>query len=416
MKKESARRGRRSTLPTTDLGKFIQQKLDSMKITRAQFAEKLGVSPATIGRLLNGDTKVVRSVNVQGMYEALELDDMDRRTFLQVIGAATSATFALATGVSVPKTARYRVDPDLISDHADALSRLLDEGQADYVRKSAQLWYDKLMQEPSKKDVRLGSLQIRFGILLGAAQEFTLPWYHRDRVAIQTYKSIEESVIERFGLNTFAHEHALLLSHQAPLHRAMRRFEESSKEFEDAIYWVRDVDDPRLRATLFRDRIHGNAVLGNELHWAYQLDEARKDAARTTSVFDSEIFLMLNYAEGEGLKRFAFNTRKELSYQVRAEYARRALQIFAPLHNDQSQQNMPQYLLMQVSEAQCLIWLDPYETIFRLQKIRNLAELFFPALLKKMDTTLLFAQKRLNACKGDSPLQFDLDAKLRARH
>jgi transcriptional regulator with XRE-family HTH domain len=409
-----ARRGRRVTSPATELGKFMQQRLDSLRITRVEFARRLRVSPSTIGRLLNGETRIVQRVSAQGICEVLALDETDRRTFLQLIGQASTATFALATGTAIPKTPKYKIDLELAEDHANALSRLLNQGEARYVRESSQRWYSKLLQEqPAAKDTRLGAVQIRFGLLLGAAQEFTLPWYQRDQVAIQTYNSIEDNVICRFDMNTFRQEYAIVLSHRAPLYRALGRFDESAIEFDDALYWVQTVDDPRLRANLFRSRIHARAVQGDEIGWVKELEEACRDAQRMSSAYTEENLGMLNYAEGEGYKRFAFNPHKELSMSLRAKYAQHALQSFAYSRKDTQQQPMAQHLLMQVSEAQCLIWIEPEEAICRIEQIREIVERFFPALLNKINSTLRFARQRLQACKSDFPLLFDLDARYR---
>jgi len=406
------RRGRRITSPATDLGKFIQQRLDSLGITRVEFARRLGVSPSTVGRLLNGETRIVQRVSTEGICEVLELDEIDRRTFLQLIGAASTATFALATGMAMPKTPKYKIDLELAEDHANALSRLLNQGEARYVKESSQYWYSRLLQEkPTVKDTRLGAVQIRFGLLLGAAQEFTLPWNQRDRVAIQTYNSIEDNVICRFDLNTFRQEYAIVLSHRAPLYRSIGRFDESTIEFDDALYWVQTVDDPRLRANLFRSRIHARAVQGDEIRWAKELEEARRDAQRMSTAYADETFGMLNYAEGEGYKRLAFNPRRELSMSLRATFAHHALQSFEYSRKGTQQQPMAQHLLMQVSEAQCLIWIEPEEAICRIEQIREIVERFFPALLNKINSTLQFARQRLQARRNDFPLLFDLDAR-----
>lgn len=413
-KSAHTRSGRRVTSPATELGKFIQQRLDSMRITRVEFARRMGVSPSTVGRLLNGETRVVQRVSAQGICEILALDDTNRRTFLQLVGKASTATFALATGTAIPKTPKYKIDLELAEDHANALSCLLNQGEARYVRESSQRWYSRLLQEQSAvKDTHLGAVQIRFGLLLGAAQEFTLPWYQRDQVAIQTYNSIEDNVICRFDMNTFRQEYAIVLSHRAPLYRALGRFDESATEFDDALYWVQTVDDPRLRANLFRSRIHAKAVQGDEIRWAKELEEACRDAQCTSIPYTEENLAMLNYAEGEGYKRFAFNPRRELPMSLRAKYAQHALQSFEHSRKYTQQQPMAQHLLMQVSEAQCFIWIELEEAICRIEQIREIVERFFPALLNKINSTLHFARQRLQTRRNDFPLLFDLDARYR---
>lgn len=120
----SIRRGRRATTPTTELGCWLQQQLDLIPLSRAEFARRLHVSPSTISRLLNGDTRVVQKVSVEGICEVLRLEEMDRRIFLQLVATATTETFAFATGAQVPTIKKQKIDLDLADDHAEALHLL----------------------------------------------------------------------------------------------------------------------------------------------------------------------------------------------------------------------------------------------------------------------------------------------------
>ncbi len=408
--KSSPRRGRRANVPTTALGTWLQQRLDALSITRIEFARRLHVSPSTVGRLLNGDTRVVQRVSAEGICRALELGDMDRREFLRLMGVASAETFAFATGATTPRVQKYKVDLDLANDHANALSRLLDRGEAAYVRESAQLWYDKLTQDqPYVKDIQLGAVQIRFGIQMGAAQEFTLPWHQRSQVAIETYTALEEDVICRYDLKTFRQEYAIVLSHRAPLYRSTGRFHESERDFENAIYWVKTVDDPQLRANLLRSRAHLMVVQNDELRWRRAIEEARKDTYYL-SAYRQESLQMIDYTEGEGLKRLAFSLRKELPIAKRKEYALRALDSFKQ-SNHGVELVISQHLLTQVSEAQCLIWIDPEEAIRRVELLWNETSLYFPALLDKMKRTVQMARKRLMVRPGEPLPLFHLDAR-----
>lgn len=230
------RRGRRSSQPRTELGLLIQKHIDHLGITRAELAQRLHVSSSTVGRLLNGDTRVVQRVSAESICDALGLDEMDRREFMKLAGGVSAATFAFATGASASKLSKSLVDLDLANDHADALSRLINQGDVRFVMESAQRWYNRLLQNPPDKDQYYAATQIRYGILLGSAQEFVLPWFQRSQAAIQTYNSIEQEVILRFGVRTFRHEYANLLSHRAPLYREIGQYEESGLQFEDGIY------------------------------------------------------------------------------------------------------------------------------------------------------------------------------------
>src|SRR5712691_5122762 len=124
---KSSRRGRRSSPPRTELGLFIQKCIDRLGITRTELAQRLHVSPSTVGRLLNGDTRVVQRISAESICDALQLDEMDRRSFLKLASAAGVSTFAFATGSQMPKLSRSKIDLELAEDHADALERLLDK-------------------------------------------------------------------------------------------------------------------------------------------------------------------------------------------------------------------------------------------------------------------------------------------------
>jgi transcriptional regulator with XRE-family HTH domain len=410
----SPRRGRRSSTPSTELGLCIQQHLDRLGITRTELAKRLHVSPSTVGRLLNGDTRVVQRVSVENICNALELNEIDRRVFLKLAGVASAGTFALATGAYVTRSTQSQektIDLDLAEDHANTLQRLLDRGDAQYVVESARRWYDRFSVKQPSRDIRLGVLQARFGILLGHAHEFVVPWYHRGQVAIQTYNAVESDVILRFDLKTMRKEYAILLARRAPLLREVGQYEESAAQFEDGIYWVKTVDDPLVRADLFRSRMHISAVQGDQMRWQRELEEARKDALFLDPGYQQEVFGLLDYVEGEGYKRFAYNTRMNFSIRMREAYAMQALQSFAQAAQSTSMCPDTQKMLMQVSEAQCLVWIDPQEAFHQVEMLRFIAEQQFPALVEKIDRVIYFARQRLAASRSDLPLLFDLDAR-----
>lgn len=408
----SMRRGRRPLTPTTKLGVWLQQQLDLIPLTRAEFAKRLYVSPSTVGRLLNGDTRVVQKVSVESICEALRLEEIDRRVFLQLVATATTETFAFATGAQAPTMKKQKIDLDLADDHAEALHRLRDRGDAQYVMQSAHRWYEKLYREqPTAKDTRYASTQIRFGILLGAAQESGLSWSRRGPIAIRTYKHVEEAVIYRYNLNTFRQEYANLLSHSAPLYREIGKYEEGIQEFNDALYWVERVDDPLLRANLLRSRAHIWAAQGEELRWRYAIEEARRDALLQEDQYSEMALGMVGYVTGEGYKRFAFTTREELPLNERIRYANLALESFAQSRDILGKESLSYYMLAGVSEAQCLVWVDPEEALRRLGTMREQVKRLYPSLLEKMKRTEQFAHKRLLLKRGELLPQFNLDTR-----
>jgi hypothetical protein len=65
-------------------------------------------------------------------------------------------------------------------------------------------------------DKELATMQLRFGILLGQAQEAVHPWYQRCAIALHTYKHVQERILSRFPLNTFQADYAMLCALRAP--------------------------------------------------------------------------------------------------------------------------------------------------------------------------------------------------------
>jgi hypothetical protein len=153
------------------------------------------------------------------------------------------------------------------------------------------------------------------------------PWYERYR-AIQTFDAIEYKIICRFNLDIFRQEYAILYSYRAPLYREVYNYDESTKQFEDGMYWARKVDDPMLVAQMF-DGIHNSAVLGKEVQWRYQLEAAYKEAFRMSRGYSESALAELHYLEAEGYKRLAFNHLQELPKHVRIAFAQKALISFA---------------------------------------------------------------------------------------
>lgn len=416
----TVRRGRKAKVPKTELGIFLQKHLDSRGLTRAEFAKRLGVSPPTIARMLNGDTKVIHSqqIHVESISNVLGLDEAERQTFLKIVGGAS---FALTTGTQAPATLKYHIDLDLAEDHAQTLQYLLNQGgDVQHVVKSAGMWYSALLNSSSDaKEVRLATIQIRFGLLLGGAQEVILPWYKRTH-ALQIYDSIENDVISRFKLNTFQHEYAILHSRRAPLYRDLYNYDESRKQFDDGRYWAKSIDNPALRITLF-DHAHISATLGQETQWHRQIEEAYREALAMGHSYRDAALVELSHVEAEGYKRLAFNPYKELPRQLRLKYAKKAYDIFvksltlteqcddvyssvAQISTEQTARGHS--LLTRVGLAQCLVLVDPEEAIRIIEQIRNDILIHYPGLVVKIERTLSVAQGQLHVHRSNPLLLF----------
>lgn len=122
-----------------------------------------------------------------------------------------------------------------------------------------------------------------------------------------------------------------------------------------------------------------------------------------------EIGGLLDYVEGEGYKRFAYNVRQDLSESARRRFAERALQSFTRSRYGTENYVKAHAMLRIVSEAQCLIWIDVHEAIRRVELLRAEAEIEYPALVEKINRVVFFAQQFLHSRKSDAPLRFNLD-------
>jgi len=396
-----------------------------MNITRAELAKRLQVSASTIVRMLNGDTKVIQKISPESISNALELDEMERRAFLKI---ASTAGFALATGVATSKAVlRYKIDLDMADGYVESLRRLFDQGgHAHYVLESAQKAYDRLTEEAVlyPKDKRLAATQLHFGLLLGNAQAFILPWDQRAARVFRTYTMVEKDVIRHFELQTFQHDYAILLANRAPFLRELGNFDRSLLNYDLGIHLAKGIDDPSLRAGLFRNRAYIHAIIGDETRWRWELDGARRDALQISATYPEETLALITYTEAEGYKRLAFNPRMELPRRVRLEYAQHALHNFTQAlaemeHRPEVQGSLMRSatelssrsltLLTRVSEAQCLVLIDPAEAIRRLEQMRNDVEMYYPALLAKLERTLRIARGQLQAHRSNPLLLFGRD-------
>lgn len=96
----TAQRGRKARKPQTDLGIFLQTRLDARNLKRFELAQRLQVSPATLGRLLNGETKTVTSINSEDICCALALNDQEKQELLKLLTGIESRALTLLSEVS----------------------------------------------------------------------------------------------------------------------------------------------------------------------------------------------------------------------------------------------------------------------------------------------------------------------------
>lgn len=333
------------------------------------------------------------------------LDEAKRNTLrklLALIGASMGVSLVYAASEPVPapqlSTVGNSPDLDLIGSYTEALQELLAKGEAQYVMRASQSAYYRLLQEyPYSKDVSLVGTQLRLGMLVAASQEYALPWYQRDQAIIQTYNQIENAIIRNRDVcnPSLQHGYAQLLAKRGRQHRVLWQFEECVKECEDGLASLREIDDSSLRTHFLCERAHIEATRGDEPLWMRKLAEARLGALDMKPTDREKALNQVVYMQGEGYKRFAFQTQKEFPLSVREHYARLALKHFTQWNGATIELAGFESLVAQVSKAQCLILLDPDEALHLAGQMRKRAEQRYPALLDKIQRVVFLSQQRL---------------------
>lgn len=322
-------------------------------------------------------------------------------TLLKLIGTGVSASLILTNGelteILPAKATENHLDLDVIGGYTDALQALLMRGEGHYVMHTSQHLYHKLLQEyPHSTDIRLAEVQIRLGMLIGAAQEYALPWYQRDQAVMQTYNHIEQNIFRKFETSgSLQIEYTRLLAKRGRQHRVLWQFEECIKECEDGLVFLREGDDFSLRTHLLCERAHIEATRGDELLWMRKLEEARTGALDMNPPDREKALNQVDYMQGEGYKRFAFHTQKDLPIAVREGYAKLALNQFTQWQGTTIELPGFETLVVQVSKAQCMILIDPSEAIDLAGELGRQVEKRYPALLDKIHRVIFLAQRRL---------------------
>jgi len=287
---------------------------------------------------------------------------------------------------------------DVIENSIESLRRLLAKGEVHFVLRSSLSLYNKLLQEyPTSKDMHLIDAQFRLGMLVGAAQEYLLPWYQRDQIVLQTYNHIEDTVLRRVdGSNPFRHEYARLMAKRGRHNRVLWQFEAAIEACEDGLTSLQDRDDPSLQTLFFCERAHIEATRGDELVWMRKIEEARKGILHLKPADYERALKQVEYIQGEGYKRFAFHMQKDFSMSIREKYVRYALDYFTQWQRVTIELPGFEDLVSQVSKAQCLILVDADEAVSLARQLEKHAEQYYPSLLDKIHRVLYLAQQRLH--------------------
>jgi tetratricopeptide (TPR) repeat protein len=321
---------------------------------------------------------------------------MQRRDFLKL--ALNASVFALVRNAALPVQAKFTtIDLDWAEEYARELQCLFEKGNVQYVLEAATHCYNMIEHAQFPATVsRAAELQMRFGLLLARVQDATLPWYQRAYPAIQTYNRIEEEILHKYPLRAFPFYRAYLLAHRGPLFREIGQLEKSIEQFTRALdTHIHDLDDTALHVELYYSRAHVWAVRGNINNWLQDLEAARTVAQTAQGDQRKQLLGLINYTQGEGYKRLAYNRRLDLSDPQRAQCAARGLTCFEQAHFALEKCWAAHTLIHGVAEAQCLVWLDPNESILQAERLRVQAHRVYPSIVQKIDHTIRVARSRL---------------------
>ena len=395
---------------------------ESRRFLREAFGatdEELGLDLVAYVEASQGDEQQIATPTLQELASLSDLlkgkgdrmvrfDESKRKTLQKLLTMAKAAAVAplvladvesrsSSPGILPSQAVGNNFDLDLVDRYTEALRGLLAKGDAQYVLHASQDLYSKLLQgHPSSRDIRLAEAQLCLGMLVGAAQEYALPWYQRDQAVMQTYNHIEDNILCKFDVSsTLQLEYARLLAKRGRQHRVLWQFEACVRECEDGLAALRDVDDYSLRTHFLVERAHIEATRGDELLWMRKLDEARRGALDMKIADRGPALSQVDYMQGEGYKRFAFHTQKDLSMSIREKYANFALGQFTQWQGATIELPGFEDLVVQVSRAQCLILVDPDEAIHLAKQLGKQAEQRYPALLDKIHRVIFLAQQRL---------------------
>lgn len=345
-------------------------------------AEELGLAP-------NFDTFIV-TVSKQGDAIMVKFDENKRKT-LAKMGLGTSALI-IGSGFSLPAKANTP-DLELIENHISSLTRLMINGETEYVAQQAENFYKSLSTKyPGDKTV--APVRLNAGLILATAKEYTLPWYQRSTHVFQIYNELETMIQECSLVNSPLHTR--LIARRGRYRRVLWDFDKGIQECNQALSNSVMQENYELYTHFLCECAHIEATRGDEIEWLHKLEKARRDVLILSEEQRTKALNQINYIQGEGYKRFAYHTNKKIALSERKKYANLALKHLDRWDGASIEVPGFEYLVVQVSKAQCMILIDPEEALNLAESIREKV-LNYPTLLDKIHRIDLLAHRRLTA-------------------
>lgn len=390
--------------PALRFGQFVRDRMDTKGLSQSVLAHTLKVAPSTISRLTRGKLATTHAVDADTMCRALDLNEMDRRTFFVL--AAQACLLPIVYRASPIQLRFQSFEQSLglslasIEQEMVTLRERRNNGEVAAVYQRAEELFELLFNRPLPvtqitRTPEIARAKLMVGFEFCEAQAAHLDWYLRIPKMIQTLDRMESDVVLRFPSRVFAAEHGHLLNLRGPLfYKRLNQkglsdsYQESIGELSYALESQRSwYDEPTLHVELLRNRAHAYLLQGDERKWRADLDVAR-NVARGMHNEERETFqALVEYSWGEGFTRLAY--RRDIPLQMRRSYLQTALNMLseseAVFHRHHRWQGYA--LLAQIAGAQCLILQDVDEALRRSECSRAAAQQFYPSLLAKIART-----------------------------
>jgi plasmid maintenance system antidote protein VapI len=391
--KQVSKRGRKAVEPLTDIGRFLEDHLRENGMRRSDLAKAIEVAPSTITRFMQGNTAAIREETKERICRELGLDTSARLEFDRL------TAHELQVAITVHKFTS--IDLDELAKNLHELQGFYERGLADFVLLEAHRLYLFLKRaEFSKSERRALDLQWRFGMLRGSANEAAVQWDDRVIPTIAFYNELEEEIKLRGIQEDLSKIYiAHIQTRRAPLYRQLNKYQQSLREFTEALdvyaHYLDTSEDRRLLVELYYSRAHVYAVQGMKERWEKDIERARmraeeeKDEKRRR-----ELVGLVVYTEGEGYKRLAFNEERAFSKETREEFARKGLALFGISHMEESKW-VGHGILNGVARAECMALIDPAAALKEAERLRTEATRSYPSIVQKIDRVITYARQRL---------------------
>jgi hypothetical protein len=377
-------------------------------------AHRLGKPASTVTRALRGETGKTHALHPQALAEALNLDQISRRTFVEA--ALDAGLFALVSdayphyGRFISLERRFGIPLDDFQQVVGEIRAQRQQGNfADAFLRARELFeglFDDVSAARLPRDVpKLAQVRLLAAFEYCEAQATTLGWFARTSHMLKTLNRMEREVLTYFPPGRFPSEFGHLINLRAPLYRSLpgairgdHHYCKGIAEFSWAL--VTFGGQMRERETslyieLLRNRAHLYLLSGESRRWKADLEGAER-ALGVIRGSERELFEgLVRYSWGEGYKRIG--ALPQLSARDRDHFHRLANRYLVEGRCAFDMQPLwaGYGLLARIAEVECLGWSDPEEAIEQASALLQRVQQNYPSLEQKVARMERDATRRL---------------------